>query len=47
MCSKLMAENYVLMIDAYSLSCMADLFRYLPVFSDIYTYCDYGLLQIA
>ena len=42
MCAKLKAENYVVMIDAMNLACMADLFQYLPVFSDIYTYCNLG-----
>ena len=40
MCAKLKAENYVLMIDAKNLECMTNLFKYLPTFSDIYTYCE-------
>eukprot|EP00347_Sterkiella_histriomuscorum_P013216 403365562 len=40
MCAKLKAENYALMIDAKNLDCMATLFQYLPVFDEIYHYCD-------
>jgi hypothetical protein len=39
MCAKLRAENYPLLIDEGTLSCMDNLYAYLPIFSDIYKYC--------
>ena len=39
MCAKLKAENYPYMIDEGILPCMANLYAYLPTFSDIDTYC--------
>lgn len=32
MCAKLLAENYVIMIDAMNLDCMANMYQYLPIF---------------
>ena len=40
MCAKLKAENYVLLIDVNTLPCMSNLYQYLPVFEDIYFYCN-------
>ena len=39
MCAKLRAENYPLLVDEGTLSCMDNLYAYLPVFSDIHKYC--------
>jgi len=47
MCAKLSADNYVVMIDAMNLPCMADMFQDLPVFSDIYTYCNKATAMIG
>ena len=39
MCAKLRAENYALLIDEGTLSCMDNLYAYLPIFGDIHKYC--------
>ncbi len=39
MCAKLRAENYPLLVDEGTLTCMDNLYAYLPIFSDIYEYC--------
>ena len=42
MCAKLRAENYPLLVDEGTLSCMDSLYAYLPIFSDIHKYCRAG-----
>jgi len=47
MCKKLRAENYVWLISADSLDCMANLWPDLPMFKDVYAYCESGAAMIA
>ena len=45
MCANLRAQNYPYMVDEGTLDCMNNLYEYLPIFSDIYTYCYAGAVN--
>jgi hypothetical protein len=47
MCSKLKAENYAILVDAYKLDCMKKLKADLPIFKDIEKYCSIGSMIYA